>query len=59
MQMHQPFLNKSHLYEGKLKVILLLQVSSHDFKHNYYILSELNNTARAAQIKTNHLSFDT
>ena len=40
---------------------MLLQVSSHDFESTslYYILSELKNTARPAQIKTNYQTFDT
>ena len=47
------------VYEGRLKVILLLQVSSHDFEtYLYHILSELKNTARAVQIKTNRQTFD-
>ena len=40
------------MYKGRLKVILLLQVSSHDFEPTFNIfLSELKNTARPAQIK--------
>ena len=50
------------MYEGRLKIILLLQVSSHDFERTfrlYYILSELKNPARPAQIKQNRQTFDT
>ena len=48
------------VYEGTFKVILLLQVGSHDFETTFYhILSELKNTARPAQIKTNYQTFDT
>ena len=48
------------MYEGSLKVILLLQVGSHDFEptYVYYFLSELKNTAGPAQIKKNHQTFD-
>ena len=45
--------------EGRLNVILLLQVSSHDFEPTLCILSELKNTVSPAQIKTNHQTFDT
>ena len=48
------------LYEGRLKVMLLLRVSSHDFEHTFIIciLSEQKNTARPAQIKTKHQIYD-
>ena len=47
------------MYEDRLKVILLLQagrtvqVCSHDFEPNFIIFF-LKNTARPAQMKTNH-----
>ena len=47
------------VYEGRLKVILLLQVSNHDFEPTFIILSELKNTTRPAQIKTKQQTFDT
>ena len=48
------------VYEGRLKVILLLQVSSHDFEPIFIIFcASLKNTARPAQIKTNHQTFGT
>ena len=49
------------MYEGiRLKVILLLQVSSHDFEPTFIIfcLNLIICTARPAKIKTNHQTFD-
>ena len=42
------------MYEVRLKIILLLQVSSHDFEPTFIILVLIGRTARPAQIKTNH-----
>ena len=45
------------VYEGGLKVILLLQVSSHDLEPTFIVLVLI--CRFAAQIKTNHQTFDT
>ena len=46
------------MYEGRLKVILLLKVSSHDFDPtlSYFVWNE--EYARQAQMKTNYQTFD-
>ena len=46
------------VYESKLKVILLLQVSRHDFEPTFNIFCLNWRNARPAHVKTNHQTFD-
>ena len=62
-RLRYPLQKFSHLFnhntcnKGRLKVILLLQVSSYDFEPTF-IICFVKSTARSAQIKTDHQTFD-